>query len=120
MAKKKEVRVWDFVEPVENTLVVTEPQAVGKQGEVTRESGIIELAPDDVIAATYGVVVKVLRVHEELAERFPVGSSLLVHEHGGHPIWSGNDTRRAYVIVEGDVIAKVASDYWKHYGSPEN
>lgn len=120
MDKKDAVRVWDFLEPLEGNLIVTEPESVGKRNEVVRESGLIEIATNDVVAATYGVVCRVLKVHPDLEEQFPVGSSLLIHEHGGQPIWSGNDSKRGYIISEGDVMAKVSDKYWDYYGNEED
>ena len=115
--KKKKVNVWDFLDPLEGGLIVTEPKAVGKREELqTSESGRLILPQEsDTIRATYGCVCKVLKAAEDMKKKFPEGMGLLIHEFGGHPIYGDDSLTRAWIISEGDIMAKVTKEYWKHY-----
>lgn len=119
--KKKKGAIWDFLEPLENMLIVTVPQAVASGGEALQQTaaGILLLQEKEHIRATFGCVCKVLRAHETMEEKFPPGSGLLIHEHGGHPIFGDRSLTEAWIISEGDIMAKVTEDYWKHY-APAN
>lgn len=117
--KKKKVNVWDFLDPLEGGLIVTEPRAVGTREELqTSETGKLYIPQEsNTIRATYGCVCKVLKAAEDMKEAFPEGSGLLIHEFGGHPIYGDDSLTRAWIISEGDIMAKVADKYWSHYGA---
>lgn len=113
--KKKEV--YEFVRPVEGNLVVTKPAAIGGGKERVTDSGLVLPSTQEYIRATFGLVTKVLRVAEDLKEKFPIGTTLLIHEHGGHEIYSHDGGTAAWVISEGDVMALVDEAYWKEFGA---
>lgn len=116
--KKKKVNVWDFLEPIEDTLIVTEPKAVARAGGGLRTSDtgrVVLLEEKEALRATFGCVCKVLRVHEGLKKKYPVRSGLLIHEHGGTPVYSDTSQTSAWIITVGDILAKVDKAYWDHY-----
>lgn len=117
--KKKTVNVWDFLDPIEGGLIVTEPKAVGGgHGDKLQhsESGRLVLPKEaESLRATFGCVCKVLKPADDMKKEFPKGSGLLIHEHGGHPIYGDNSLTHAWIISEGDIMAKVTKEYWDHY-----
>ena len=117
-AKKKTVNVWDFLEPLEGGLIVTEPKAVATRTVELQRTGSGRLfvpQEKETLRATFGCVCKVLKVNDDIKAKFPKGSSILIHEHGGHPIYNDISTTKAWIISEGDILSKVHKDYWKHY-----
>ncbi len=115
--KKKNGQIWDYLEPLENMLIVTVPEAVASGGEDLQETkaGILLLKEKEHVRASFGCVCKVLKAHDSMEEKFPVGSGLLIHEYGGHPIYSDHSQTKAWIISEGDIMAKVAKNYWTQH-----
>ncbi|TFG83826.1 MAG: hypothetical protein E4H20_04665 [Spirochaetales bacterium] len=116
---KKVKNIWDFLIPVENTLVVTVPEAIAtdRKSDLRKtESGLL-FAPTEAesIRATFGCVAKVLKVHANLKDTYPVGSTVLIHEHGGHPVYNDISVTKAWIISEGDIMSKVEDSYWDYY-----
>jgi co-chaperonin GroES (HSP10) len=117
LAKQKDI--CHFLEPLESGLIVEQPKAVGghAKGETKSKGGVILIDQKATLRETFGCVTKVLKAHKDLAKTFPKGSSILIHEHGGCPVYSPSGESKAWVISEGDILAKVNDDYWKHFSA---
>lgn len=106
---RKSRPLYEYIDPLPGAVIATVPQAVDRD-QVKR--GELIIVQNEYTRKTYGLVAKVLRTPAELAERFPVGCSILIQEFGGIPIYAGGTEGDAWIVSESDILARVDDEYW--------
>lgn len=112
MAKEtRKAELYRCLDPVGPRLLVWKPR-----GSVTTlrktPGGILIPQASEVTAREHGLVCEILKIGDSCESHWEVGDIVLIPTYAGIPVYIHSESSDAWLIGEGDILAKVNKELW--------